>query len=161
MKFFFSGSNIHQEALNIIRVGGDTVVLCENEDSYHLMDTLAEMARGGGVHSIDSWTIRAAARPAKAPFQDESERVLRVALSDFRVFLVRMRLLRGDHTGTYDGFGYFSDVVDHAMRLAGTRRVLPRALPDVFNRAVGSSFGVGCVDHAGDVGGVFLKWCDL
>ncbi len=43
MKFFYLDANIHEEALYIIHAEGDAVVLYENEGSYHLMDTFAEV----------------------------------------------------------------------------------------------------------------------
>lgn len=121
-RFFYLGANIHQEALDIIRSERDAVVLYEDEDSRHVMDSLAGMAQDGRAHSIDSRTIVASAKAMETPFQEERERVLRAVLGDFKVFLLRMRFLRIDISGAFDGFAYFSDVVDYAIKLVGARR---------------------------------------
>ncbi|TVT58081.1 MAG: hypothetical protein FHK82_05045 [Sedimenticola thiotaurini] len=120
--FFYLGANIHQEALDIIQRSVDAVVLYEQEDSVHVMETLVGMADGDRAFSIDRDEISSAVRAACESSIDDRERIVQAVLSDFKVFLLRMRFLRVDLKGAFDGFGYFSDVVDYALKLAEGRR---------------------------------------
>ncbi|GEM_PF-6319872 len=122
MKVFYLGANIHQEALDIIRCSADALVLYEQDDSRHVMETLAGMAGEGRAFSIDQGEITSSARAVCESSIDDRERIVQEVLSDFKVFLLRMRFLRVDLEGAFEGFGYFTDVVDYALKLAEGRR---------------------------------------
>jgi hypothetical protein len=122
MKYFFLGANIHQEALDLIRRAGDTVVLYECEDALHVTETLGQLERAGRAHSVDRSAVESLRRRPCGSSIDQRERIVRAVLGDFKVFLLRMRFLRVDHEGAFRGIGYFSDVVDYALTLAETHR---------------------------------------
>ncbi len=120
--YFYLGANIHQDALDIIRSSADTTVLYEREDAGHVMNTLADLEGAGRAFSIDRSAVERAGRAHCESSVDARERIVRAVLSDFKVFLLRMRFLRVDIDGAFEGFGYFSDVVDYALGLAERRR---------------------------------------
>lgn len=120
--FFYLGANIHQEALDLIRREPNAAVLYEREDAMHVMATLARLGNSERAFPIDRGAVLTSARKVRQSSSEERERIVRAVLSDFKVFLLRMRFLRVDLAGAFDGFGYFSDVVDHALTLAEGRR---------------------------------------
>ena len=123
--FFYLGANIHQDALDIIGSSSDAVVLYEHEDAMHVMESLTELAQERRAFSIDRSTISAASREICESSIDERERIVKSVLSDFKIFLLRMRFMRLDIEGAFSGFAYFSDVVDYALALA------ERGRPDI------------------------------
>lgn len=122
-RFFYFGTNIHQQALDLIEPSADSAVLYERNDSQHVAATLDRLEKSQRAFSIDRVAVDGASGARTSVFLDERERVIQCILNDYKVFLLRMRFLRVDVAGAFDGYGYFADVVHYAMAL--TRGVRP------------------------------------
>ena len=122
MKYFYLGANIHQEAIDIISNASNSLIIYEKNNALHVLETLESMERDGRAFSIDKPKIVASCRLLDGPFIEDRERILHAVLNDFKVFLLRMRYLRADLTGAFNGLAYFSDVIDYAIKLVGENR---------------------------------------
>lgn len=121
-KFFYLGANIHPEALDLIRQASDAIVLFEREDTLSIMEPLGQLEHAGRAYSVDRDAVESSRCRYREISIDLREKVVRDVLSDFKVFLLRMRFLRVDYQGAYVGFSYFVDIIDYAMTLADGRQ---------------------------------------
>lgn len=122
MKLFYFGANIQVNMLDIVNTEIDSVVIYERSNSHHVAKILAEMEQHGRAFSIDRPIIATSRDGFEFTFLDDRDRILRAVLSDFKVFLLRSRFLRFDLGGAFEGFTYFADIVDFAIKLTGGRR---------------------------------------
>lgn len=115
MKIFYLGSNIHQEALDIIVAATDTMVVYEDIDIGVVGSTIASLAKAGRAVGINKRHVIRALHDGMDSSVDERERIVSAVLNDYRVFLLKTRRTRVDVEGAFGSFGYFSDVVDYAL----------------------------------------------
>lgn len=115
MRLFYLGSNIHQEALDIIVAATDTLVVYEDIDIGVVGPSIEALAKAGRAFGINKRYVIQAANDGLVFSVDERERIVSAVLNDYRVFLLKTRFTRVDVEGAFGSFGYFSDVVDYAL----------------------------------------------
>jgi hypothetical protein len=123
MKFFYFGANLHQQPLDLLDGAPEAVVLYEDEWSRGVKDSLERLKAVQRAYSLDRSAVESVIKSTPTVFADQRERIIQAVLKDYKVFLLRMRFLRVDVAGAFDGFGYFADTVDYAITL--TRGVRP------------------------------------
>jgi hypothetical protein len=115
MKAFYLGSNIHQEALDIIMESADTMLVYEDIDIGAVNSSIEALAKVGRAVGINNRHVTYAFNDGLQTDADEREHIASAVLSDYRVFLLKTRFTRVDVDGAFRSFGYFSDVVDYAL----------------------------------------------
>ncbi|MFA6203879.1 MAG: hypothetical protein WC710_11915 [Gallionella sp.] len=115
MKLFYLGSNIHQEALDIIEAATDTMLVYEDIDIGVVAPSIDTLAKAGRAFGINKNHVIQSVNDGLAYGADERGRIVSGVLNDYRVFLLKTRFTRVDHEGAFASFGYFSDIVDYAL----------------------------------------------
>lgn len=115
MKLFYLGSNIHQQALDIIVAATDTMVVYEDIDIGVVAPSIEALAKADRALGINKSHIIQAAKGGLVSGGDERERIVSAVLNDYRVYLLKTRFTRVDVEGAFGNFGYFSEVVDYAL----------------------------------------------
>ena len=118
MKLFYLGSNIHQEALDIIEAASNTMVVYEDIDVGSVGSSIKKLSTTDRATSISKKHIIRAVNAGVTSGIEDREHIFSAVLNDFRLFLLKSRFMRIDVDGAFYSFAYFSDVVEYALNFA-------------------------------------------
>lgn len=118
MKLFYLGSNIHQEALNIIEAASNAMVVYEDIDIGTVGSSIEKLASADRAVSISKKHIIHAVNAGMISGIEEREHIVSAVLNDFRLFLLKTRFTRVDADGAFYSVAYFADVVEYALNFA-------------------------------------------
>ena len=116
-KIFYLGPNIHSEALDLINQTKSSAVFYEEQFIDQAGPELKLLIESDKAISIDKHHILDTFERIKGTLHPEREIIQGKIINDFRTFFLRMRFLRFDISGSYEGFSYFLDLVDFALHV--------------------------------------------